>query len=272
MSSPELPTNADRARYVREMFGAISPRYDFLNHFLSAGLDRRWRRRAAAACIEGLGMRVACPRRLSRGHASATDSCPGNGGLGMPPPVVLDLCCGTGDLALAVLAQGAGRVVACDFSRPMLARAAAKFARKGVADRTALLEADALALPLPDGSVDAVTCGFGLRNLADTGRGLAEMMRVLVPGGAAAILEFHLPRARGPLAGTFGLYFRRILPRLGGWISGGGHGGYRYLVESIEAFGPPQATAAAMERAGFQDVRIEPLTGGIASVYVGMKR
>jgi len=270
---PELSNSDDRARYVREMFGAISPRYDFLNHFLSAGLDLRWRRRAAQACIEALGIRVACPRCLSRGHASATDSCPGNGSLGMPPPVVLDLCCGTGDLALAVLAQGAGCVVACDFSRPMLARAAAKFARKGVADRTALVEADALALPLPGGSVNAVTCGFGLRNLSDTARGLAEMMRVLVPGGAAVILEFHQPRSRrGPLAGTFGLYFRRILPRLGAWISGGGHGGYQYLVESIEAFGPPQATAAAMERAGFENVRIEPLTGGIASVYVGTKR
>jgi demethylmenaquinone methyltransferase/2-methoxy-6-polyprenyl-1,4-benzoquinol methylase len=254
------------------MFGAISPRYDFLNHFLSAGLDLRWRRRAARACIDALGIRVACPRRLSRGHASATESCPGNGGLGMPPPLVLDLCCGTGDLALAVLAQGAGRVVACDFSRPMLARAAAKFARKGVAARAAIVEADVLALPLPDGSVDAVTCGFGLRNLADTARGLAEMLRVLAPGGPAVILEFHQPRAGGPLAGTFGLYFRRILPRLGAWISGGGHGGYRYLVESIEAFGPPQATAAAMERAGFEGVRIEPLTGGIASVYVGKKQ
>ena len=244
--STALSNGADRAQYVREMFGAISPRYDFLNHFLSAGLDLRWRRRAAAACCSALAQ-----------EASAT---------------VLDLCCGTGDLALAVLAQGAGRVVACDFSRPMLARAAAKFARKGVTGRTALVEADALALPLPDGSVDAVTCGFGLRNLADTERGLAEMMRVLAAGGAAVILEFHQPRAGGPLAGTFGLYFRRILPRLGAWISGGGHGGYRYLVESIEAFGPPQAAAAAMERAGFEDVRIEPLTGGIASVYVGTKR
>jgi demethylmenaquinone methyltransferase/2-methoxy-6-polyprenyl-1,4-benzoquinol methylase len=256
-----LSNGPDRARYVREMFGAISPRYDFLNHFLSAGLDLRWRRRAAQACIEALVQREGV-RSLN--------------GVGLQTPsrwTVLDLCCGTGDLALAVLAQGAGRVVACDFSRPMLARAAAKFARKGVAGRTALVEADALALPLPDGSVNAVTCGFGLRNLSDTARGLAEMMRVLVPGGAAVILEFHQPRSRrGPLAGTFGLYFRRILPRLGAWISGGGHGGYRYLVESIEAFGPPQATAAAMERAGFENVRIEPLTGGIASVYVGMKR
>ena len=255
MLPPELPTNADRAQYVREMFGAISSRYDFLNHFLSAGLDLRWRRRAAAACCSALAQHLATQQR---GHAT---------------PVVLDLCCGTGDLALAVLAQGAGRVVACDFSRPMLARAAAKFARKGVADRTALVEADALALPLPGGSVNAVTCGFGLRNLSDTARGLAEMMRVLVPGGAAVILEFHQPRSRrGPFAGTFGLYFRRILPRLGAWISGGGHGGYQYLVESIEAFGPPQATAAAMEQAGFENVRIEPLTGGIASVYVGTKR
>ncbi|MCX5675931.1 MAG: ubiquinone/menaquinone biosynthesis methyltransferase [Planctomycetota bacterium] len=247
----ELPTRADRARYVRRMFGAAARRYDFLNHFLSAGLDRRWRARAAAACAESVG----------RSHAA-------------PPAVILDLCCGTGDLALAVLGRmPAARVIACDFSPPMLERAARKFSRVAIrlGDRAALVEADALALPLPDASVDAVTCGFGLRNLADAAAGLAEMRRVLRPGGPAVILEFHPPRGRGPLAGALGLYFRRILPRLGAWISGGGHGGYSYLVASIEAFGPPEATARAMAQAGLTAIRTEPLAGGIASVYVGLK-
>jgi demethylmenaquinone methyltransferase/2-methoxy-6-polyprenyl-1,4-benzoquinol methylase len=192
---------------------------------------------------------------------------------GTPAPVILDVCCGTGDLALAVLRRlPAARVVACDFSPPMLGRAARKFARAGLAGRTALLEADALALPLPDASVDAVTCGFGLRNLADPAAGLAEMARVLRPAtGRAVILEFHRPRARGPLAGALGLYFRRILPRLGAWISGGGHGGYSYLAASIDAFGPPEATAGAMAGAGLRNESLEPLAGGIASVYVAVK-
>jgi len=163
------------------------------------------------------------------------------------------------------------RVIGCDFCRPMLARAAAKFARAGLARRVTLLEADALALPVADEAVDAVTCAFGLRNLADPGRGLAEMLRVLRPGCAAVILEFHPPPGRGLLAGAFRLYFRRILPTLGAWISGSRHGGYRYLVASVEAFSAPEATAAAIGRAGFESVRIEPLTAGVVSLFVGRK-
>lgn len=248
------------------MFGAAARRYDFLNHFLSAGLDRRWRARAAAALAEAL-----VPAVSSRGgEAAARPLGPRTSAL--DTPVVLDLCCGTGDLGVAVLRRCLkARVIACDFSPPMLERAARKFARAGLGPRAALVEADALALPLPDASVDAVTCGFGLRNLADAAAGLAEMLRVLRPGGPAVILEFHQPQGRGPLAGALGLYFRRILPRLGAWISGGGHGGYAYLVASIEAFGPPEATARAMAQAGLTAVRTEPLAGGIASVYVGLK-
>ena len=250
------------------MFGAVARRYDFLNHLLSAGLDRRWRARAAAALDETL--QGASPFR--RGAAAPLATLRSSASLRSTR--VLDVCCGTGDLALAVLARMPGaHVVGLDFSRPMLARAARKFARVAIrlGDRAALVEADALALPLPDASVDAVTCGFGLRNLADAAAGLAEMLRVLRPGGPAVILEFHPPRGRGPLAGALWLYFRRILPRLGAWISGGGHGGYSYLVASIEAFGPPEATARAMAQAGLRAVRTEPLAGGIASVYVGLK-
>jgi len=129
-----------------------------------------------------------------------------------------------------------------------------------------------MALPMPAASVDAVTCGFGLRNLSDPVRGLAEMVRVVRPGGAVVLLEFYPPREGGLLAAAFRLYFRRILPRLGAWIAGGDRGGYQYLVDSVAAFRTPAELAAAMERAGLDGVRIEPLIGGIASVYVGTRR
>ncbi|MBM4018297.1 MAG: ubiquinone/menaquinone biosynthesis methyltransferase [Planctomycetes bacterium] len=272
MPSSDAHNSADRARRVREMFGAVARRYDLLNHLLSAGLDRRWRARAAAALAEALEGGVPIDRLAvaargdGRGRMRPRPSARG------VAPLVLDLCCGTGDLAMAVLARTPeAHLVAVDFSRPMLQRAASKLARAHLAPRAACLEADALALPLADGSADAVACGFGLRNLADPAAGLAEMMRVLRPGGAAAILEFHRPRGRGAWARAFHLYFRRILPRLGDWISGGGHGGYAYLAASIEAFGPPEATAEAMRRAGFAHVRAVGLRGGVAAVYVGLK-
>ena len=154
----------------------------------------------------------------------------------------------------------------------MLQRAAEKLARAGLARRATLVEANVLALPLPDASADAATCAFGLRNLAEPGRCVAEMVRVLRPGGRLAILEFHRPRRQGALAGLFGLYFRHVLPRLGAWISRGRHGAYAYLVRSIQDFGPPERVADAMREAGLDRVRVEPLAGGIASVYVGVKR
>jgi len=256
MGLSRLPPTSERARYVRQMFAAVAPRYDLLNHLLSGGLDHRWRSRAAAVCLRATE---------HLGH-----------------PLVLDVCCGTGDLGLAVLARRpAARLIACDSSGPMLARARRKLARAHRTGRAAVLESDALALPLADGCVDAVVCGFGLRNLADVHRGAAEMIRVLRPGGAVVILEFHRPQSRragtrrgeraGAPASAFGLYFRRILPRLGGWISGEGHGGYAYLVDSIEAFGPVRGAADLLRDAGAEAIRIEPLPGGIASVLTGRK-
>ena len=246
MGSSRPAETSERARYVRQMFAAVAPRYDLLNHLLSGGLDHRWRSRAAAACLRATE---------HLGH-----------------PLVLDVCCGTGDLGLAVLARGlAARLIACDSSGPMLARARRKLARAHRTGRAAVLESDALALPLADGCVDAVVCGFGLRNLSDPRRGAAEMIRVLRPGGVLVILEFHPPPQRGALAGAFRLYFRRILPRLGGWISGGDQGGYGYLVDSIEAFGPPDETASFLREAGSEAMRIEPLPGGIAFVLTGRK-
>jgi len=188
-------------------------------------------------------------------------------------PLVVDVCTGTGDLAVAVLRRWRrARVVACDVCRPMLARAQAKLAGAGLARRSAVLEADALALPLAEACADAACCAFGVRNLADEECGVREMVRVVRPGGRVVILEFHRPRRHGLLAGIFSLYFRRILPTLGGWISGGRHGGYAYLVRSIRGFGPPGRLAGTMRRTGLAGVRAEPLPGGVASLYVGERR
>lgn len=244
MDSPSLP--GARAAAVHEIFSAVARRYDFLNHLLSAGLDRRWRQRAARLC--------------------------GDPACGDAGPVVLDLCTGTGDMALAILGRLPGsRVIACDFCRPMLARARAKFGRANLAHRAGVLEADALALPLADASVDAAVCALGLRNLADPARGLAEMVRVVRHGGRVVILEFHRPPGRRMLSGALALYFRRILPRLGDGLSRNRRGGYAYLAASIDAFGPAERTCAAMAEAGLAKVRMEPLPGGIASVFCGFR-
>ena len=264
-----MPTAENHTRYVRDMFAAVSRRYDLLNHLLSAGLDRRWRERAATQALGSAPGGV--PRPPLPGHARDSESTAAQRRVTVPP-VILDVCTGTGDLTMAVLRRSPqARVIGCDFCRPMLARAAAKFAGARLAPRVTLLEADAQALPMADASVDAVTCAFGLRNLADPRRGLAEMRRVVRPGGRVVLLEFHWVRGLGALDGAFALYFRRILPRLGAWVCGADRGGYAYLVASIDAFGPATRVAAMIEAAGLADVRILPVPGGIASVFVGTR-
>jgi demethylmenaquinone methyltransferase/2-methoxy-6-polyprenyl-1,4-benzoquinol methylase len=173
----------------------------------------------------------------------------------------LDLCCGTGDLLAGLERAHRRPVYGADFCHPMLEAARAK-----LGPRARLLEADALALPLPDRSFDVVTIAFGLRNLANYRLGLAEMYRLLRPAGLLAVLEFSQPRGRivGPV---YQLYFRRLLPRLGGAISGAGQA-YRYLQESVERFFAPEELAASLREAGFREVRYWPLTGGIAVLHV----
>jgi demethylmenaquinone methyltransferase/2-methoxy-6-polyprenyl-1,4-benzoquinol methylase len=219
-------------RAVRAMFARISGRYDLLNRLLSAGIDRRWR----AALVRHLGD--------LRGR------------------VVLDACCGTGDLALACARAGA-RVVGVDFTPEMLARAR----QKAHGTRAAFALADALRLPLADGCADAAAVAFGIRNVADRGRGMRELARVVRPGGAVAVLEFSLPRGH-VLGALYRLYFTRILPRVGAWISGD-RAAYRYLPDTVLTWPSPEELRGEMERAGLEQCGFARLTGGIACLSFG---
>jgi demethylmenaquinone methyltransferase/2-methoxy-6-polyprenyl-1,4-benzoquinol methylase len=229
----------EAAARVREMFGRIAPRYDFLNHLLSFSLDRLWRRRTARRFLHIL-------RR--------------------PDARVLDICCGTGDLAFALSRQRTrGRasaprnteaqwspVIGSDFVEAMLERARDK-ARAGN-HAAAFAAADALHLPFADASFDLVTTAFGFRNLANYEQGLREFARVLKRGGEVAILDFTEPRS-GPMAGLFRFYFEKVLPRIGGAISGSSEA-YAYLPGSVAKFPSPAELAALMEKSGFEAVRI----------------
>ena len=232
----------EAAAQVREMFGRIAPRYDLLNHLLSLDIDKVWRRRVAKRF--GALLRK-------------------------PSARVLDLCCGTGDLALAFrkkAPQGA-EIVGSDFVPEMLARARAKAEAAGAA--ITFVEADALALPFGDATFDLVSCSFGFRNLANYERGLVEIRRVLKPGGEAAILEFSEPPGK-IFGGLYRFYFRRVLPRLGGLISGN-TSAYTYLPSSVSKFPSPEMLRTQFEQAGYKDVRFDRWTGGIVTLHTGRK-
>ncbi|HWX38191.1 MAG TPA: bifunctional demethylmenaquinone methyltransferase/2-methoxy-6-polyprenyl-1,4-benzoquinol methylase UbiE [Candidatus Sulfotelmatobacter sp.] len=232
----------EAAAHVREMFGRIAPRYDLLNHLLSLDIDKVWRRRVA--------------KRFS---AILRD----------PSARVLDLCCGTGDLALAFRkeAPSGAEILGSDFVPEMLVRARAKAAACGA--NVSFAEADALALPFDDSAFALVSCSFGFRNLANYERGLDEIFRVLRPGGIAAILEFAEPR--GKLFGSvYRFYFRRVLPRLGALISGNG-AAYTYLPSSVSKFPSPETLQAQFDRAGYNDARFERWTGGIVTLHTAKK-
>jgi demethylmenaquinone methyltransferase / 2-methoxy-6-polyprenyl-1,4-benzoquinol methylase len=235
---------------VREMFGQIAPRYDFLNHLLSLSLDRVWRRRTAKRFAH----------ILRRADARA-----------------IDICCGTGDLAFA-LARERKRalsrepanekpVIGSDFVEPMLERARDK--SKAGNWRAEFAAADALRLPFADASADLITTAFGFRNLANYERGLREIARVLRPGGEVGILEFTEPGA-GPLAAAFRFYFRRILPLVGGAISGNREA-YQYLPGSVAKFPSPGELTALMECCGFGDVRISSWNFGSVALHTARR-
>ncbi len=231
-------TEQEASRWVREMFGRIAPRYDLLNHLLSFNIDRAWR------------------ARIIRRVTPILEN---------PDARALDICCGTGDVMLAMGAKAKARVYGSDFCHPMMVAARSKAARRGVPPR--LFEADGLALPLADGSLDLITAAFGFRNFASYRRGLEEMFRVLRPGGTAAILEFAPPPDTffGKLH-TF--YSRHLLPLLGGMISGS-RDAYEYLPQSVSKFPTPDELAQEMRQAGFGEVRYELMTGGSVALHIG---
>jgi len=253
LAPPQVDKSEQR---IRRMFGEISPRYDFLNHLLSGGTDWYWRWRT---------VRAAPPR-------------------GTAP--ILDVCTGTGDLALAYWEKGAGKVpvIGADFTQEMLVIAD----RKAVKPRAALtstlsegerekervplvfLQADAQQLPFADGQFQVVSVAFGLRNVTDTHRGLSEMVRVCQPGGRVVVLEFSLPANR-LLRGFYLWYFRNILPRIGQLVSRNRQEAYSYLPASVGEFPYGERLAALMKDCGLATVTYTPLTFGIATLYIGEK-
>jgi demethylmenaquinone methyltransferase / 2-methoxy-6-polyprenyl-1,4-benzoquinol methylase len=228
---------------VQQMFAEIAGKYDRMNHLLSLNVDRWWRRRTV---------------RLVPPHGETP---------------ILDLCTGTGDLAFAYFRAGRGKVpvVGADFCREMLEIAEQKQRRIGAGEGLRFVEADAQQLPFDDDSFQIVSVAFGLRNVADTDRGLREMVRVCRPGGRVAILEFTIPR-RQPLRGLYGWYFRNVLPRIGQWFARNEQSAYCYLPESVGEFPQYDALTRRMQAAGLGETKFYPLTFGVATLYVGMKR
>jgi demethylmenaquinone methyltransferase/2-methoxy-6-polyprenyl-1,4-benzoquinol methylase len=230
----------DAAAAVQAMFDSIAPRYDLLNHILSGSIDRFWWWRTA--------------RRFR--HI-----------LSHPQARIADICCGTGDMTMALLRRRpplAAPVLAVDFSHQMLMRGAAKFAKHGAI----AVEADALHLPIADGTLQLLTTAFGFRNLANYEAGLREFHRVLAPEGELGILDFSEPG--GILGKLYAFYFRRILPRIGRLLSGAGSA-YAYLPASVGRFPAPREMLATLESIGFRDVRWTPFTFGIAGLYTARK-
>src|SRR5262249_34385866 len=223
-----------KADRVRRMFDAIAPTYELVNHVTSAGRDRAWRRRA----VELSGVR--------------------------PGDRVLDLACGTGDLARAFAADGA-HVVGADFAANMLSVASAR-----PMERLCWCRGDALALPFASGAFSLVSCAFGVRNFQNLGAGLREMRRVLRPHGRVVIIEFGMPPGV-VLQGAYRFYFQRVLPRLAAWISRDRSGAYDYLPRSVQTFAGDREMLAALRDAGFERAEARRMTFGIAWIYVATR-
>lgn len=240
MSEQKSAAEQEHANRVRQMFATIASRYDLLNHLLSANIDKRWRRK--------VGQHVR--HQLGTGRKK-----------------ILDVACGTGDLSLTLFEFTNAQIIATDFCRPMLAIAARKTLDRQAPIR--LVEGDALSLPFRDLSFDAVTIGFGLRNLAVVDDGLKELLRVLKPGGSIAVLEFSKSQTRA-VQTLFQIYFTKILPFMGGAISGS-RSAYTYLPNSVQNFPDQDELATLMRGIGFAEVSYENLSGGIAALHTGKR-
>jgi demethylmenaquinone methyltransferase/2-methoxy-6-polyprenyl-1,4-benzoquinol methylase len=239
MSTTTIDKSGER---VQRMFGEIAPSYDRMNHLLSLNIDRYWR---------SWTVRQLAPQ---------------------PGEPILDLCTGTGDLAIAFWRATGGKseIVGADFCPEMLDVGRRKQERAKIGPELSFVEADAQNLPFESGRFAIVSVAFGLRNVADTDRGLAEMARVCRPGGQVAVLEFSTPRWQ-PFRGFYLFYFRHILPRIGQLLARNKSSAYSYLPASVGQFPDGQALADRMTAAGLSDVRFWPLTGGVATLYVGRK-
>ncbi|MDQ1473232.1 MAG: demethylmenaquinone methyltransferase / 2-methoxy-6-polyprenyl,4-benzoquinol methylase [Bryobacterales bacterium] len=231
-------TEQEASRWVRSMFGRVAPRYDLANHLLSANIDVTWRNHTV---------------RKVRDILTRPDS------------RVMDLACGTGDLLIALEREAGRRLIGSDFCHPMLEGASHKLQRAKL--QSALVEADALSLPLGDASLDLITIAFGFRNFSNYRAGLMEMRRVLRTGGALAVLEFTQPPNKA-FAALYNWYTRRILPIIGGAISGAPEA-YNYLPESVRKFPHAPELAEIMKECGFRKVEWEYLTLGIVALHIG---
>jgi demethylmenaquinone methyltransferase/2-methoxy-6-polyprenyl-1,4-benzoquinol methylase len=240
MTRERTANETAHANAVREMFSGIAGKYDFLNHFLSLNIDKRWRRVVSAKLREVLAREDA---------------------------VVLDVACGTGDLSLELFKGAKAKIIGSDFCFPMLEIARAKAETNDVP--VPFVEGDAMDLPFADSTFDAVTIAFGLRNLSNFEAGIAELHRILKPGGKLAVLEFSSPVIPG-FRQIFNFYFANVLPRIGGAVSGS-RGAYEYLPNSVRKFPAQKDLAEMMERCGFGNVEFRNLTGGIAAIHTGTR-
>jgi len=224
------------AAAVRDMFSGIAGRYDLLNHLLSVNIDKRWRRKVRAKLTPILAD---------------------------PHALILDVACGTGDLSIELQHGSQAKVIGTDFCRPMLTIAQEK------ALHIPFVEGDAMNLGFDDATFDAVTIAFGLRNLSNVSDGLAELHRIVKPGGQLVVLEFSAPAVPG-FRKAFNFYFSNILPRIGGLVSGS-RGAYEYLPDSVSKFPDQKRLAAMMRETGFDNVEYTNLTGGIAAIHTGTR-
>lgn len=236
---PYNKSDKTKKEEVAEMFDNISGRYDFLNHFLSLGIDKLWRKKA---------IKLLKP---------------------LQPKRIIDLATGTGDFAIAALKLNPDKIIGVDISDGMLEKGRLKMKKKGVENIIDMINGDSEDLPFDDNYFDALTVGFGVRNYENLEKGLSEMLRVIRPGGKAVILEFSKPK-KFPIKQLFNFYSKRIIPVLGKTISKDSSA-YAYLPESVEAFPEGKGFLEILEKVGYKEVEAQPVSGGIATIYIGVK-